>query len=769
MAGATFSRLKNWTTEVLTYQDLNAEIDNILNNLGPAGVDDYSSTVTEMRVTTDPGEVGSESQATSLAGELERLRFTIKEMKGSGAAQWYSSVSTSLTDLNSLIGTSQLSNRVVSGASSTASSAMRFLVPSGTTAAVTLDASPTALVYNINGTAYSITADTTITGLATAPSSNNTAAVSDAFLTAQERSKWAGEDGTVLTMATVGSEITGLVGKIAAFKVVHSGSTEYFIANVKSSTQLTNARRGFFYDSTGAAKPRIAVADGASLTLLKLTWIFATTASALGVVYTNPTYSATQPSSPGTGDYWFDMVNSTWKTFNSTTWVTAHATLIGVCAQETAATVGARAFDVYTNVVNESTIKLDYVSAAQVQARDFFGTAYVRANKVRYETSRPVWDMTLNLDTGLTESASKTYFTYLNEAGKVIISDEKPYKNYGILAGHYHPYETWKALGTFENNAASDIDESTLQTYDYYSDFVAGGSTELTNCFVTAFASTSALTISMKHPHNPAYVGFRDTTATSGAFLRRRIEGVPAVKISAGSSLGLPVGVTQQLFAYLVDGGTAGVGLAASSGWYDEGRRQNVTFEGGSGTADSSQLYATTSYASRGIRTLARIIANQTASGTWAAAPTQVTMAPFIPAGSDGDTYTYNSTATGSAAFTTAGEYGDLFTMVLSPGEWELNGFFNAFNTGSGVTGTPVYFGIGLATGNDATGLSLGTTMGKSTHGTATTANTPITISAMRVNVTVTTTYFGKHRVDASNVSIAAAAFLTARRVWRGV
>lgn len=50
-------------------------------------MDDYSSSVAQMQTTTDPGEVSSESQATTLAGELERLRFLLKEI--TGEAQWY--------------------------------------------------------------------------------------------------------------------------------------------------------------------------------------------------------------------------------------------------------------------------------------------------------------------------------------------------------------------------------------------------------------------------------------------------------------------------------------------------------------------------------------------------------------------------------------------------------------------------------------------------------------------------------------------------------
>ena len=56
-------------------------------NQTPQLTEDYSSSVAQMQSTADPGEVGSESQATSLAGELERLRNVIKEI--TGEAQWY--------------------------------------------------------------------------------------------------------------------------------------------------------------------------------------------------------------------------------------------------------------------------------------------------------------------------------------------------------------------------------------------------------------------------------------------------------------------------------------------------------------------------------------------------------------------------------------------------------------------------------------------------------------------------------------------------------
>jgi hypothetical protein len=71
----------------LTAAIYNSDHQNHIDNSIPSQQDDYSSTVVQMQTTTDPGEVGSESQATTQAGEFERLRFIIKEMKGT--AQWY--------------------------------------------------------------------------------------------------------------------------------------------------------------------------------------------------------------------------------------------------------------------------------------------------------------------------------------------------------------------------------------------------------------------------------------------------------------------------------------------------------------------------------------------------------------------------------------------------------------------------------------------------------------------------------------------------------
>lgn len=83
-----YSRIKTWVSgEVLYAADLNAEFDNIITNDVPLKIDDYSATTTQMRIQTSPGAQGSESLATSLAGELERLRYVIARI--TGKTYWY--------------------------------------------------------------------------------------------------------------------------------------------------------------------------------------------------------------------------------------------------------------------------------------------------------------------------------------------------------------------------------------------------------------------------------------------------------------------------------------------------------------------------------------------------------------------------------------------------------------------------------------------------------------------------------------------------------
>ncbi len=80
---------RTWNTgDTVTAGDLNSSFTTAaVTNSTPQCLDDYSATVSQMQATTDPFASSTESQATSTAGEIERLRFMFKQIFG--LTQWY--------------------------------------------------------------------------------------------------------------------------------------------------------------------------------------------------------------------------------------------------------------------------------------------------------------------------------------------------------------------------------------------------------------------------------------------------------------------------------------------------------------------------------------------------------------------------------------------------------------------------------------------------------------------------------------------------------
>ena len=99
--------------DILSASDYMLDHQQHIDNQDPQHTDDYSSSVTTMRSNTDHGDVNTESLATTLAGEIERLRYAIKHIKeklnGSSIAQWYAK-SYSLVVGNGTITTAKLAD-----------------------------------------------------------------------------------------------------------------------------------------------------------------------------------------------------------------------------------------------------------------------------------------------------------------------------------------------------------------------------------------------------------------------------------------------------------------------------------------------------------------------------------------------------------------------------------------------------------------------------------------------------------------------------------
>jgi len=455
MAGSLQPRVKTWVSqEDVVYSDLNAEFDNLLTAMQPLLIDDYSTNVTQMQVTTDPGEVGTESLATHLAGEIARIRFMLAEI--TGESEWYESPNSSLAGLANAVGTGLTANRLVSGRVRTGSQMPTFLVPNGAARTVKLDGTPTNFIYYIDSVEYNIDTDVTLTNLTAAPSSNNTALINDTVAADQDWTKYSGENGSEITLDNVGTEITALVGKIAAFSLNNGSSTEYFIAEV-GTNKLIRAKRGYFFDSSDNPIPRIVFSNNDTITLMKLTWIFAKTDDTITATYNPPTWSKDEPSSPSIGDYWYDTANNTWKRYDVSSFVSANATLIGSCIQDSTNTIGARSFEFFANYTEDGQVELVYDSATQVKSNWYGAGISVFGASVKNEQGLFSWSMASHLDAGLTEASSTYYYFYITEEGDRIISDVRPYDRREDIFGWYHPHQSWRCVGYAFNNSSSDL------------------------------------------------------------------------------------------------------------------------------------------------------------------------------------------------------------------------------------------------------------------------------------------------------------------------
>jgi hypothetical protein len=464
VSGALFSRIKNWgSTDTLSASDLNAEFDNILTNFKPQMMDSYSANQSQMQTQTNPGSVGAESLATALSGELERLRFQIAAITGN--TYWYSTPANTISSLNTALGANTQSNSVTSGRSSANSSQALFVVPNGSAASVVLKATTTPLVYKIAGTSYTLSADVTISSLTTAPTTNNTVTINDTTLAGASWTKLIGENGSSITVSSMGSNVSALIGKLAAFKTAGS---EYVICRVESSTQLTQVYRGYFFNSADSLLGRTTVTNGDSWTLAKLTWIYLSTAGAATVVYTTPSAGATAPSSPATGDYWFDTANNLWKTYNSTTWVASNTTLVGVCIQNTTACVAARSADFFKAVSDTNTVEIMTASTTQVRSRYESESISVYGTSLSYPRSFLTWDSSTNMDSGVTFSASTYYYLYIKENGDPVISDVAPFDRRADLKGFYHPRDTWRCVGYSFANGSTQFNTTNTETESFF-------------------------------------------------------------------------------------------------------------------------------------------------------------------------------------------------------------------------------------------------------------------------------------------------------------
>lgn len=494
MAGL-WSLWKTWTDdETLTNEDLNSSFETVLDNAIATETEGYSTVnnvpnnaVMDSQIAPFP--LGVRSYATSVAGEIQRLRYQLAQIISGGTGLWYDTPASSIEDLSNLINAVQgvPPQRALSGrtrgtlAAGFVSNQPIFLVPGGTTRTVTLKASTTPFVCYIDGTKVTVTSDLSVTNLSLAPSSNNTALVNVTGLTNTSTdvygfpyAKIIGEDKYPLAYDTAGSNITALVGSLAAFKVVDGGNTEYFMGQVDSSTQLAQCYRGYFFNSTDAVIPRVGIADNDVISLMRLSWVFLTNVGGvqgLSVTYDNPVVAYSEPTSPTSGMYWYDLSASKWKVYSpGPGFQDAVAIMIGICIQDTTNCIAARSFDFFSVPQSLNTIKLETRSASLIQASTS-GRVVVQGNLIDFQVYPPQWDMSQAIEPGVTLVNGSKIALYITDDGKPIISDVIPYNRSQDLLGLYHPDNPWRCVG-FATAASASTYKISVSTTNMMSESV---------------------------------------------------------------------------------------------------------------------------------------------------------------------------------------------------------------------------------------------------------------------------------------------------------
>lgn len=550
MAGI-WSRLKVWAdNETLMNEDLNAEFNNVRTKATAEFTEGYSTlnnvnNLARIQSQVDPAPGGNPLSSTanaSVAGELERLRYAINRIMGT--TYWYESPSANLESLLDAINVVSFvpANRIVSGRVTTSAQPM-FLTPQAATNAVTLKAATTDLVCYIDDVQYTFDSDISLTGLTLGGSgANYTATVINSAYAGQQYTKTVGEDNVTMPITGAGSAISAAVGTYQMFKVVSGGNTEYFWAFVESTSTLSRCYRGFLFNSSDAWIPRIGISNGDTVTLLQVAYIFLKTNGTLDVTYNKPLVDGRTPTSPASGDYWFDLVNQTWKKYNGTSFDPANAIFVGFAAQDSATTVGCRSIDFFKSFSKDSYSNLENVSSSVIRMSRVNNRINVYGNQLQTNWGAYVWDKATDFDTGVTNNASTRYWLYLSENGLEYISDVAPHNRIQDLMGLYHPAKSWKAVGQVDNNSGSSFGSPAVLDENYrrivwtdMGDRPASNDTGAEGNYVysdvnSAYSNNTGaltdvgnLTITMKCTGRPLVMGLLGVGVSSASYIR--IEG----------------------------------------------------------------------------------------------------------------------------------------------------------------------------------------------------------------------------------------------------
>lgn len=453
--------------------------------------------------------------AASIADEIKQLRFIIAQLLG--LTEWYlppsvnlATVSSELTTLlNQSTGAAVPSGRIISGYVD-ANRQPNFLIAVSGQAQVKVLGTSVPLSYYVGGLPYSLTADKTQGSLQLGPSSSNTATVVAALTTSQ---------APFVALSSPGTAFTSRAGQICAFQI----GSEIFVGRLNSNaTLIESCYRAYLFDTTGIVIPAVSHSSSVSITILGMNWVFIDTNQSIITTQHNPTFASIAPSSPSTGDYWYDFLTSQWMVYGGAAWAQSNVVLLGYVVTNTSGAVATRSFDAYRNYSSTNTLQIQIIDSTDLSSASLSDEAQIVSSYGGTFRANPgigfLWS-TSSLDTGSSFANSSAYYLYIDDQGKPWVSLIDPVDRTSELFGQYHPSKPWRCVGIFCVDAFGDL----LTPPDpNYANFLGGGGVNYTNATTTATAATDVALVCSGGPllvqlaPAPGYSGNFGASCSSG-------------------------------------------------------------------------------------------------------------------------------------------------------------------------------------------------------------------------------------------------------------
>jgi hypothetical protein len=223
---------------------------------------------------------------------------------------------------------------------------------------------------------------------------------------------------------------------------------------------------------------------------------------------------------------------------------------------------------------------------------------------------------------------------------------------------------------------------------------------DATNYGFTASVGASALTIALKNAAgsdasvgDPITISMRNATLATGTYSSRSVTAALDIVVTSGATLGHTSGVASYIYVYALDNAGT-VELAVCSRLLDTTKIYSSTVM--SSSSDSIDvLYSTTARTNVPIRFLGKMLSNQTTAGTWASAPSEISLT------SDLDTQYVSATTSGLVLTTTETDVGGS-TINLTPGVWRIVYNISALVAAPSGTGTDGKVVLKITTSADA-------------------------------------------------------------------